>query len=223
MPEIVDFILHIDKHLATMIAQYGTATLYLLAGIIFCETGFVVTPFLPGDSLLFAAGAFAAQGAFPVWHLWGMLWLAAVAGDNVNYWAGRFVGPKVFHYEDSRFFRKAHLEKTHAYFEKYGGKTLVIGRFMPIIRTFAPFVAGVGAMTYRRFLAYSVLGGFLWMSCFIGAGFYFGNLPMVQKNFKLVILAVILVSLMPMVVEAVRHRREARALGLQAASANEAS
>ncbi|MEB3285508.1 MAG: DedA family protein [Candidatus Sericytochromatia bacterium] len=209
MAEFIDIFLHVDKHLAALIAQYGGATLLILFTIIFCETGLVVTPFLPGDSLLFAAGAFASQGSFNVFQLWGALWGAAVLGDNVNYWAGRIVGPRIFHFEDSRFFRKAHLERTHAYYERYGGKTLVIGRFMPIIRTFAPFVAGVGAMTYRRFLAYSVVGGFLWMSTFIFGGFYFGNLPLVQKNFKLVILAVIFVSVMPMMIEFLRHRRGA--------------
>lgn len=204
---LVDFILHIDHHLAQLIAQYGTATYLILFTIIFMETGFVVTPFLPGDSLLFAAGAFAAKGSFDVILLWLLLWTAAVMGDNVNYWVGRFLGPKVFHYEDSRFFKKAHLEKTHAYFEKYGGKTLIIARFMPFVRTFAPFVAGVGRMTYPKFLAFSVAGGFLWMSIFIFGGYYFGNLPYVQKNFKLVILAVIAISLMPMVIEWWRHRR----------------
>lgn len=210
MAEFIDIFLHVDKHLANLIAQYGAATLLILFAIIFMETGLVVTPFLPGDSLLFAAGAFAAQGSFNVLQLWGALWFAAVLGDNVNYWVGRYLGPRVFHFEDSRFFRKAHLEKTHAYFERYGGKTLIIGRFMPIIRTFAPFVAGVGAMTYRRFLTYSVVGGFLWMSTFIFGGYYFGNLPLVQKNFKLVILAVIVISVMPMFIEFWRHRRATR-------------
>lgn len=205
--QLADFILHIDHHLAQLIAQYGTATYMILFAIIFMETGFVVTPFLPGDSLLFAAGAFAAKGSFDVMLLWLLLWFAAVFGDNVNYWVGRFLGPKVFHYEDSRFFKKAHLEKTHAYFEKYGGKTLVIARFMPFVRTFAPFVAGVGRMTYPKFLAFSLAGGCLWMSIFIFGGFYFGNLPYVQKNFKIVILAVIIISLMPMAIEWWRHKR----------------
>jgi membrane-associated protein len=208
LKQLVDFVLHIDHHLAQLIAQYGTATYLILFAIIFLETGFVVTPILPGDSLLFAAGAFAAQGSFDVVLLWLMLWFAAVAGDNVNYWVGRFLGPKVFHYEDSRFFRKAHLEKTHAYFEKYGGKTLVIARFMPFVRTFAPFVAGVGRMTYMKFLAFSVFGGFLWISIFTFAGYYFGNLPAVKTNFKLVIVGVIAVSLLPMLYEFVKHRRD---------------
>lgn len=210
MPEFIDVFLHVDKHLAALIAQYGSATLFILFAIIFMETGLVVTPFLPGDSLLFAAGAFAAQGSFNLLQLWSALWFAAVLGDNVNYWVGRYMGPRVFHFDDSRFFRKAHLERTHAYFERYGGKTLIIGRFMPIIRTFAPFVAGVGAMTYQRFLAYSIVGGFLWMSAFIFGGFYFGNLPVVQKHFKLVILAVIVISVMPMFIELWRHRRATR-------------
>lgn len=205
--KLVDFILHIDHHLAQLIAQYGTATYLILFTIIFLETGFVVTPFLPGDSLLFAAGAFAAQGSFDVFMLWGLLFTAAVLGDNVNYWIGRYIGPRVFDFEDSRFFKRAHLEKTGAYFEKYGGKTLVMARFMPIVRTFAPFVAGIGRMSYPRFLAFSVLGGFLWMSIFIFGGYFFGNLPAVQKNFKLVILAVIAVSLLPMVIEFIKHKR----------------
>lgn len=203
---LIDFVIHIDHHLSTLIAQYGTATYMILFAIIFCETGFVVTPILPGDSLLFAAGAFAAKGDFNVVLLWALLWTAAVAGDNVNYWIGRYLGPRVFDFEDSRFFRKAHLEKTHGYFEKYGGKTLVIARFMPFVRTFAPFVAGVGRMTYPKFLAFSVGGGFLWISIFTFAGFYFGNIPEVQKNFKLVIIGVIVVSLLPMVYELARHR-----------------
>ena len=205
--QLVDFILHIDVHLKQIVADYGTATYLVLFAIIFLETGFVVTPFLPGDSLLFAAGALAAMGKLDVVGLWLLLWTAAVLGDNVNYWIGRYIGPRVFDFEDSRFFKRAHLERTGAYFERYGGKTLVMARFMPIIRTFAPFVAGIGKMDYRRFLAFSVFGGFLWMSIFIFGGYYFGNLPVVQRNFKLVILAVIGISLLPMVVEFVRHRR----------------
>ncbi|MEB3223610.1 MAG: DedA family protein [Candidatus Sericytochromatia bacterium] len=207
MTNPIDFILHVDKHLLELVGQYGAATLGILFGIIFCETGLVVTPFLPGDSLLFAAGALAGDGKLPLGPMWLLLWFAAVAGDNLNYAVGRHLGPRVFQYEDSRFFRRKHLDRTREYYAMYGAKTLVIGRFMPIVRTFAPFVAGIGQMHYPKFLSYSVLGGFLWMSTFIFGGYYFGALPVVQKNFKLVILAVIGLSFLPMVFEAWRHRQ----------------
>ena len=206
--QIIDIFLHIDKHLKDVIDQAGAWTYLILFGIIFCETGLVVTPFLPGDSLLFAAGAFAATGSFNVMTLFFLLWAAAVLGDNLNYWIGRKVGPKVFQGENNRFFNRKHLDKTQAFYEKHGGKTLVIARFMPIVRTFAPFVAGIGKMSYPRFLAFSIGGGALWMSIFIFAGYYFGNLPVVQKNFKLVIVGVIVVSVLPIVFEAIKHRRE---------------
>jgi membrane-associated protein len=206
----VDFFLHLDRHLAEVIQAYGTWTYALLFTIIFMETGFVVTPFLPGDSLLFAAGSFAALGALDVRLLFVLLWFAAVLGDNVNYAIGRYLGPKVFHYERSRFFNPEHLRKTHQFYEKYGVKTIIIARFVPIVRTFSPFVAGIGAMRYPRFLAYDVVGGLLWVGICLFAGYFFGNLPIVRKNFSLVIVAIVLISVMPAVVEFLRHRSAAR-------------
>jgi len=200
---LVDFILHFDKHLSQIILDYGTLTYLFLFLIIFCETGLVVTPFLPGDSLLFAAGAFAAAGSLEIGLLWFLLFAAAVIGDSTNYWIGRTIGQKV---TATNVIKPEHLDKTHAYFEKYGGKTLIIARFAPFLRTFAPFVAGVGHMTYRRFLAYSVTGGLLWISSFTIGGYFFGNLPFVKDNFKLIIVGVIVVSLMPAVIEVLRHR-----------------
>ena len=206
----VDFFLHLDRHLAEVIQAYGTWTYGLLFTIVFLETGLVVTPILPGDSLLFAAGSFAALGALDVRLLFVLLSVAAVLGDTVNYAIGHFVGPKVFHYERSRFFNPEHLRKTHRFYEKYGGKTIIIARFVPIVRTFAPFVAGIGAMTYLRFLAYNVIGGVLWVAVCLFAGYFFGNLPIVKKNFSLAIIAIVILSVMPAVVEYVRHRRESR-------------
>ena len=200
---LVDFVLHFDKHLAQIILDYGTLTYLFLFLIIFCETGLVVTPFLPGDSLLFAAGAFAAAGSLEIALLFALLFAAAVIGDSTNYWIGRTIGQKV---TAKNLIKPEHLAKTHAYFEKYGGKTLIIARFAPFLRTFAPFVAGVGHMTYRRFLAYSVTGGLLWISLFVFGGYFFGNLPIVKENFKLVIIGVIGVSLLPAVIELLRHR-----------------
>jgi membrane-associated protein len=205
-----DFFLHLDTHLAQVIQAYGPWTYALLFTIIFLETGFVVTPFLPGDSLLFAAGSFAALEALDVRFLFVLLFAAAVLGDNLNYAVGRYLGPKVFHYERSRFFNPDHLRKTHQFYEKYGVKTIIIARFVPIVRTFSPFVAGIGSMRYLRFLAYDVVGGILWVGICLGAGYFFGNLPFVKKNFSLVILAIIVVSLLPAVVEYLRHRVEAR-------------
>ena len=206
----VDFFLHLDKHLAEVIQAYGAWTYALLFAIVFLETGLVVTPLLPGDSLLFAAGSFAALGALDVGTVFLLLSAAAILGDTVNYAIGAYLGPKVFHYPKSRFFNPDHLRKTHEFYERYGGKTIVIARFVPIIRTFAPFVAGIGAMSYGRFLAYNVVGGILWVAVCVFAGYFFGNLPFVKANFSLVILAIILVSLMPAVVEYLRHRAGAR-------------
>jgi membrane-associated protein len=205
-----DFFLHLDTHLAQVIQAYGPWTYALLFTIIFLETGFVVTPFLPGDSLLFAAGSFAALGALDVRLLFVLLFAAAVLGDNLNYAVGRYLGPKVFHYERSRFFNPDHLRKTHQFYEKYGVKTIIIARFVPIVRTFSPFVAGIGSMGYLRFLVYDVVGGILWVGICLFAGYFFGNLPFVKKNFSLVVLAIIVVSLLPAVVEYLRHRVEAR-------------
>jgi membrane-associated protein len=201
-----DLFMHLDKHLSVVIQTYGVWTYSILFVIVFCETGLVVTPILPGDSLLFAAGAFAATGSLNVAVLFGLLAAAAILGDTVNYQIGHLIGPKVFHREDSRFLKKEYLERTHKFYEKYGGKTIIIARFVPIIRTFAPFVAGVGAMTYSRFIVYNVIGGIAWVILFVFGGYYFGNLPLVKKNFSLVILAIIVISVMPGVIEFLRAR-----------------
>jgi membrane-associated protein len=208
---LADIALHLDRHLAEVIRQYGTWTYGILFLIVFLETGLVVTPLLPGDSLLFAAGAFAALGSLDIGLLFLLLAVAAILGDTLNYGIGHYLGPKVFHYEKSRFFNPDHLRRTHAFYEKYGGKTIVIARFVPIVRTFAPFVAGIGAMNYRRFVVYNVAGGLLWVAVCLGAGYFFGNLPFVKKNFSLVILAIVVISVLPAVVEYLRHRAEARA------------
>jgi len=206
----VDFFLHLDQHLAEVIQQYGGYTYALLFLIVFLETGLVVTPLLPGDSLLFAAGSFAGLGALRLWPLFFLLCAAAILGDTVNYAIGAYLGPRVFHFPKSRFFNPEHLKKTHDFYEKYGGKTIIIARFVPIIRTFAPFVAGMGAMSYPRFLTYNVVGGLLWVSACVFAGYCFGNLPVVKKNFSLVMLAIIVISLLPAGVGYLRHRLEAK-------------
>ncbi len=216
--KLVDFVLHIDTHLAEIIKDYGTWTYAILFLIIFAETGLVVTPFLPGDSLLFAAGAFCAKPDTGLnVHLMALLlFVAAVIGDTLNYWIGSKLGPSVFKREDSIFLRKSHLERAHAFFEKYGGRAIILARFVPIVRTFVPFVAGVGKMTYSRFLAYNVIGGFVWIYFFIYAGYWFGNLPFIQKNFKIVILAIIFLSVIPIVIELWRGWRESRVKSPQA-------
>ena len=203
---LVDVFLHLDRHLAEVIQQYGAWTYGLLFLIVFLETGLVVTPILPGDSLLFAAGTFAAMGALSFWPLFFLLCTAAILGDTLNYAIGHFVGPKVFHYPKSRFFNPEHLRKTHAFYEKYGGKTIIIARFVPIVRTFAPFVAGIGEMSYARFLAYNVVGGILWVAICLCAGYFFGNLPFVRNNFSVVILAIVFISILPAVFEYLKHR-----------------
>jgi membrane-associated protein len=205
----IDLFLHLDRHLSEVIARYGTWTYAILAGIVFCETGLVVTPILPGDSLLFAAGSFAALGSLDPRVLNLLLFAAVLAGDNVNYWVGRYLGPRAFSGE-IRFFRKEYLERTQAFFARHGGKTVVMARFIPIIRTFTPFVAGIGAMTYPRFLTYSVAGGALWVSAFIWAGYLFGNLPVVRNNFGLMVLGIIALSVLPMVIALIRDRRPRR-------------
>lgn len=208
LKEFVDLFLHLDTYLHTVIQTYGTWTYLLLFLIIFCETGLVITPILPGDSLLFAAGAFAATGALDLGWLFGLLSVAAILGDAVNYAIGNFMGPKVFTQTDGRFLKKEYLDRTHQFYEKYGGKTIVIARFVPIIRTFAPFVAGVGSMTYARFASYNIFGGLLWITVCTGAGYLFGNIPIVKQNFTLVILAIIFISILPGLVEFLRHRRQ---------------
>ncbi len=210
LTDLVDVFLHIDEHLNSIIDDYGVWTYLILFVIVFLETGLVVTPFLPGDSLLFAAGTFAAGGSLEVSLLIVVLSVAAIAGDSVNYSIGSLVGPKVFQKGDVRFLNKKHLERTHAFYERHGGKTIIIARFVPIIRTFAPFVAGIGSMTYMRFLAYNVVGGLLWVSVGVLAGYLFGNLPAVKDNFSLIILAIVLISVLPAVVEYVRHRLASR-------------
>ena len=204
---LIDFIVHIDRHLQALVLEYGVWVNGILFLIIFCETGLVILPFLPGDSLLFAAGSLASlQGSQLDPHLLFIgLTLAGVLGDSVNYWAGKKFGVTVFTSGKFRFLKQEHLEKTHAFYLKYGGKTVIIARFIPIIRTFAPFVAGVGTMPYRKFIAYNVIGAVLWVGIFVYAGYYFGQLPLIQKNFKLVILAIIILSITPPVIEYLKH------------------
>jgi membrane-associated protein len=202
----IDIFLHLDKYLGNVIQDYGTLTYAILFLVIFCETGLVVTPFLPGDSLLFAAGAFAALGSLELTVLLPVLYAAPICGDSSNYWIGRFIGPKVFQ-QNSRWLKREYLDKTHAFYEKHGGVTVIIARFMPIFRTFAPFVAGIGAMNYPRFLTFSIGGTILWISLCVIAGYFFGNIPFVKQNFSLVIIAIIVISVLPMVVEYVRHKR----------------
>jgi len=206
---IIDFInifLHLDKYLSEIIQSYGNATYFILFVIIFCETGLVVLPFLPGDSLLFAAGTFAAKGDFNLGLLFLILALAAVLGDSVNYEIGRYFGPKLVNQQNNRFFNKEHVERTHEFYEKYGAKTIIIARFVPIIRTFAPFVAGIGDMTYRKFLSYNVIGGLAWIAICMMCGYLFGNIEIVKNNFSIVILGIIIVSIMPAFIEYLRYK-----------------
>ena len=206
LTHLVDAVLHLDAHLLELVQKYGVWTYAILTVVVFLETGVVVTPFLPGDSLLFAAGALAATGGLDVGILWVLLTAAAIFGDTANYWIGHALGPRAFT-SHSRFLKREHLEKTHAFYEKHGGKTIIFARFMPIVRTFAPFVAGIGRMSYRRFIAYNIGGGILWTTLFIFGGYFFGNIPAVKDNFTLVILAIIVLSIAPGVFEFVRARR----------------
>lgn len=215
---LIDFVLRLDVHLDAALRQYGTLTYALMFGIIFIETGLVVTPFLPGDSLLFTAGALAARGALDPVLLIALLAAAAILGDTVNYWIGAIVGPRIFRAERSRWLRRDHLERTHRFYETYGGITVVLARFLPIFRTFVPFVAGIGRMTYRHFLMYNVVGGVVWVALLVGGGFYFGNLPVVRENFTLVILVIIVISVLPAGIEALRHSRAARRARARASS-----
>ncbi|MCL4490970.1 MAG: DedA family protein [Nitrospirae bacterium] len=207
--QFINIFMHLDKYLSLVIQDYGALTYLILFLIIYCETGLVVTPFLPGDSLLFAAGAFAALGALNIAWLFGLLVLAAMMGNTTNYWIGYFVGPKVFQRENVRFLNRKHLERTHRFYEKYGGKTIIIARFVPIVRTFAPFVAGIGRMTYLRFIRYDIIGGTAWVGVCTFAGYFFGNIPIVKQNFSLAILAIIFISIMPGIIEILRHRLRA--------------
>ena len=206
---LIDFILHMDVHLNEIISNYGLWTYGILFLVIFMETGFVVTPFLPGDSLLFAAGTFAALGSLNPIYLFLLLSVAAILGDTVNYSIGHYIGPRAFSGE-IKFLKQEHLDKTQAFYEKHGGKTIILARFVPIIRTFAPFVAGVGVMKYRKFIAYNVVGGLIWVALFISMGYFFGNIPFVKKNFELVIFAIIAISFIPPVLEVLKARKEAK-------------
>ncbi len=205
LEQILDFILHLDTYLSEIIQNYGVWTYAILFAVIFAETGFVVTPFLPGDSLLFAAGTFAALGSLNVFLLWLVLFVAAVLGDTVNYFIGSKIGPAVFE-KDYRFLKREYLEQTQAFYDKHGGKTIVLARFVPIVRTFAPFVAGVGTMDYGRFLIFNVFGAFIWTALFVFLGYFFGNIPIVKENFEIAILVIILISILPMVYEWLKHR-----------------
>ncbi|NQS91365.1 MAG: DedA family protein [Chloroflexi bacterium] len=206
---LIDFVLHMDVYLKDIISNYGLWTYGILFFVIFMETGFVVTPFLPGDSLLFAAGTFAALGALNPIYLFLLLTVAAIIGDTVNYAIGAYIGPKAFSGE-LRFLKQKHLEKTQTFYEKHGGKTIILARFIPIIRTFAPFVAGVGTMKYSKFISYNVIGGIAWVAIFLSLGYFFGNIPFVQKNFELVIFAIIFISFIPPVLELFKARKESK-------------
>jgi len=206
---LIDFVLHIDRHLHEIIVNYNTWTYLILFLIVFCETGLVVTPFLPGDSLLFAAGTFAAIGALNIAALLIVLFCAALLGDNNNYFIGRFIGNKVYE-KNYRFIKREYLEKTHAFYERHGGKTVIFARFMPILRTFAPFVAGVGTMKYPRFLIFSILGNLLWLNIFCWAGYFFANNDFVKKNFSMVIIGIIMVSLLPPIITVIREKLKSK-------------
>jgi membrane-associated protein len=207
---LFDFIIHLDKHLAVLIADYGVWTYLILFLIIFCETGLVVTPFLPGDSLIFAAGAFAATGSFNIWLLFLLLSIAAILGNTTNYWIGYLIGPGILKKEKIKFINKKYLDRAHQFYEKYGGMTIVFARFIPIVRTFAPFVAGIGFMNQWRFTLFNVTAGIAWVGLFAFAGYFFGNLPVVKHNFTLVIFAIIFVSILPPFIEYFRHKIQAK-------------
>ncbi len=212
---IADLFLHLDDNLRGIIGDYGTWTYLILFAIIFAETGLVVTPFLPGDSLLFASGIFAnpRYGPLNVFLLFALLTTAAIVGDTVNYWIGKYFGARLFGNEKSRVFKKAHLDRTHAFYEKHGGKTIILARFVPIVRTFAPFVAGIGSMTYATFLAYNVIGAVVWVSICLFGGYFFGGFPVVKDNFEVVVLAIIFLSVLPVLIEAILHRRSGHRRG----------
>ncbi len=211
LKQLADLFLHLDTHLSQVIAEYGAWTYLILFVIVFCETGLVVTPFLPGDSLLFAAGTFAALGALDVWLMILLLVAAAVLGDTVNYWVGASIGPRAFSGDmrlgQMRLLKREHLDRTRAFYARHGGKTIILARFVPIVRTFAPFVAGVGTMSYPRFLMYNVVGAALWVGLLVPAGFFFGNIPVVRENFTIVILAIVAISVLPIAIEAMRGKR----------------
>ena len=210
LKQLLDLLLHLDKHLDTQVMNYGPWVYAILFLIVFCETGLVVTPFLPGDSLLFTVGAIAARGSLDIFLIAGLLALAAILGDTVNYWIGKLVGQKLIA-RYPKLFRPEHLQRTHDFFERYGGKTIIIARFVPIVRTFAPFVAGIGKMTYSRFMAFNVGGALLWIVLLLPLGYFFGNLPVVKKNFTLVIFGIIFLSILPAIIETLRERNRLKA------------
>jgi membrane-associated protein len=203
---LFDLFLHLDVHLNDIIIQYGTLTYIILFVVIFCETGLVFTPFLPGDSLIFAAATFAARGSFNINYLFLTLALASILGDTSNYWIGHFIGPKIFHKENVRFLKKEYLDRTHTFYERYGGKTIIFARFIPIIRTFAPFVAGLGSMTYSKFVVFIIVGATAWVGIFAYGGYFFGNIEFVKHNFSVVIIAIICISMVPGLVGYFRHK-----------------
>ena len=212
---IIDFILHIDQHLTELAAQYGVWIYGILFLIIFCETGLVVMPLLPGDSLLFAAGSIAAIGKMNIHLMVVLLIIAAILGDAVNFMVGKYFGEKLFSNPNSKIFKQSHLQKTQQFYAKHGGKTIILARFIPIVRTFAPFVAGMGHMSYHHFLAYNVIGGVLWVTIFSYLGYFFGNLPIVKDNLSLVLVAIIVLSVLPGIIEIIRHKRAANKAGAQ--------
>lgn len=208
--DVIEFLLHFDVHLRGIINAYGTLTYLILFLIIFAETGFVMTPFLPGDSLIFAAATFAVDGPFNIVVLFCVLAAASICGDTTNYWIGNFIGPKIFKQEKVKFLKKEYLERTHRFFEKHGGKTIILAKFIPIIRTFAPFVAGVGSMTYPRFIIFNVSAAIIWVGLFTSLGYFFGSLPFVKNNFSFVIIVIILISILPGIIEFIRHKFKKR-------------
>jgi membrane-associated protein len=207
LTHLISFILHIDAHLLELVQQYGTLIYGLLFAIVFAETGLVATPFLPGDSLLFAAGALSALGYFNPFLIIALLIVAAILGDAVNYWIGHFFGEKLLKSGKIPFLNAHHIEQTQQFYEKHGGKTIILARFVPIVRTFAPFIAGIGRMKYRTFFSYNVIGGVVWVLLFAGAGFFFGNIPAIKEHFSLVIIGIIVISVVPIILEAVKHKR----------------
>ena len=207
LKEFLEVLFHLREHIGELIAQYGAHIYTIFFLIIFAETGLVLTPFLPGDSLLFTAGAFAALGQLNIWFMFAILSVAAILGDTANYWIGHYLGPRVFKWERSRFFNPEHLKRTHAFYEKYGAKTIILARFVPIVRTFAPFVAGIGAMTYPTFFIYNVVGGLAWVAICLFAGYWFGNIPWVARHFEIVVIGIIVISLLPLLYELWKGRR----------------
>ena len=204
----IDYLVHFEVHLDYIITNYHSWTYLFLFLIIFIETGFIIMPFLPGDSLLFVVGAIAARGSFDIWSIGGTLLLAALLGDNVNYTVGKFLGPKIFSKDNHRFLNIKHLAKAQMFYARYGSKTIILARFVPIVRSFAPFVAGIGKMTYKKFLSYSVMGGILWIFSFISLGYFFGNITLVKKNFEFVVLAIVGISIIPAFIEYLREKRK---------------